>query len=50
MDCPCLANRLYIVKQQSYIDLKGQGLRHSAIENTLHGNRLTANEYLHGNR
>ena len=50
MDSPCLSNRLYNVKQQCYIDLKRAGLRHSAIENTFHGNRLTANEYLHGSR
>ena len=25
-------------------------MRHSAIENNFHGNRVTANEYLHGNR
>ena len=50
MDSPCLSNMLCLVKQQSYVDLKMTGLRHSAIENTFHGNRLTANEYLHGNR
>ena len=48
MDIPCLSNWLYIVKQQSFIDLKRTWIE--TLGDRKHTYRLTANEYLHCNR
>ena len=37
MDRMCLSNRLYVVNQPSFIDLKRTGVEITAIENHLHG-------------
>ena len=48
MDSPCISNRLFNVKQQSYIDLNRIGVE--TFGNRKHSSRqsTTANEYLHG--